>query len=183
MQGRDARRRSAPTRRLRDDRRSTTTAAHAPRSPCARPRAPSRRRPDELGEGRRRRVGAPRVARARRRAARPALQPPGGRRRRPEDARAIPSACSRVDAMLADAPGRRAGARGHAPHEARAQAPRPHGQEPLRARSSRARCFAGSLLELALAADRVYMLDDADERRACALSPHERRAAADGATA
>ena len=39
----------------------------------------------------------------------------------------------------------------------------------LRRRSSPESCFAGSLLELALAADRSYMLDDADGPTAIAL--------------
>ena len=45
--------------------------------------------------------------------------------------------------------------------------------------SSRAAAFAGSLFELALAADRSYMLDDPDRPNAIALSRDERRAAAD----
>ena len=40
-------------------------------------------------------------------------------------------------------------------------------------------CFAGTLFELALAADRSYMLDDPDAANAIALSRDERRSAAD----
>ena len=39
-------------------------------------------------------------------------------------------------------------------------------------------CFAGTLFELALAADRSYMLDDPDEQNTIALSANERGPAA-----
>jgi len=44
-------------------------------------------------------------------------------------------------------------------------------------------CFAGTLFELALAADRSYMLDDPDQKNTIALSPMNARLRAEGASA
>ena len=73
---------SAATRRVQVRDRRLDAAARRRRSPCAAPRGGRAATPDELARGRRERVGHPRLARARRRAPRPALQPPGHRRRR-----------------------------------------------------------------------------------------------------
>ena len=117
-------------------------------------------------------LAAARLPRARRRAAAPALQPRGRRRwcccatarRRASGARACDASCwrARTDALVR--------AR-DVLHMARVLR-----RLDLTARSffavvDRQSCFAGPLLELALAADRSYMLDDRRRRRRLAPAP------------
>ena len=171
----DGRAQQAPARRrpvklepLGTERQYVTLAiddegAHTRRSPCSAPEGAEPQTPDELAKAGSERVGHPRVARARRRAARSALQPPGHRRRRAEDERRSRASVLAVDAMLAK----------HKDdglvREVTLLVKRVLKRLDIMAKSLFAlvepgSCFAGSLLEIALAADRIYMLDDPDEK-------------------
>ncbi len=131
-------------------RRRSPCAAPTPTSPASTPSSP---RGSEL-------VAAARLPRARRRAPAPALQPRGDRPRAGQDARRSRARCSPCDAAL-DARRDDWFVREIVLHMARVLQRLDMTARSLFAVVEPESCFAGSLLELALAADRRYMLDDA----------------------
>ena len=87
----------------------------------------------------------------------------GDRHLGPQDRAATPTRCSRADAVLAQRKRPLAGARDHGTLR-RTLARLDVTARSLFALVEPGSCFAGTLLELALAADRIYMLDLPDRR-------------------